>query len=119
MIVLRNAEFFFAGFFTIGMMADVTIFRCCISISLVELILKSIAMGFILHKHAYLRDPWNWYGKYYILATKAYSGRWRRLDFVVVILGYAWVSIVRRVVRDVALLLGTWHSCLVSETILR
>lgn len=35
-----------------------------------EMILKIIAKGFVLHKYAYLRDPWNW------------------LDFVVVILGY-------------------------------
>ena len=35
----------------------------------VECILKIIGMGFICHKNAYLRDPWNW------------------IDFVVVIIG--------------------------------
>jgi len=35
-----------------------------------EMVLKIIAKGFILHKFAYLRDPWNW------------------LDFIVVTLGY-------------------------------
>ena len=34
-----------------------------------EMTLKIISRGFILHKYAYLRDPWNW------------------LDFVVVFLG--------------------------------
>ena len=34
-----------------------------------EMILKVLARGFVLHKHAYLRDPWN------------------RLDFVVVMFG--------------------------------
>eukprot|EP00794_Sanderia_malayensis_P009765 gene9765-10764_t len=36
----------------------------------VEMVLKILAKGLILHKYAYLRDPWNW------------------LDFVVVCLGY-------------------------------
>lgn len=34
-----------------------------------EMILKVLARGFVLHKHAYLRDPWN------------------RLDFIVVLFG--------------------------------
>jgi hypothetical protein len=24
------------------------------------MVLKIFARGFVLHKHAYLRDPWNW-----------------------------------------------------------
>ncbi|XP_063675163.1 sodium channel protein type 9 subunit alpha-like isoform X8 [Bolinopsis microptera] len=36
----------------------------------IEMILKVLARGFVFHKHAYLRDPWN------------------RLDFVVVLFGY-------------------------------
>lgn len=35
----------------------------------VEMVLKILAMGFIIHKNAYLRDAWNW------------------LDFIVVITG--------------------------------
>ena len=34
-----------------------------------ELVIKVMAMGFVLHKNAYMRDPWNW------------------LDFIVVIIG--------------------------------
>ena len=34
-----------------------------------EMMLKILAMGFVLHRYAYLRDPWN------------------RLDFTVVVLG--------------------------------
>ncbi|XP_068683417.1 sodium channel protein 1 brain-like [Montipora foliosa] len=40
------------------------------SIYTVEMILKIISRGFILHSYSYLRDPWNW------------------LDFFVVLLGY-------------------------------
>jgi voltage-dependent calcium channel L type alpha-1D len=29
-------------------------------IFLVECILKILAMGFLLHKNSYMRDPWNW-----------------------------------------------------------
>ena len=25
-----------------------------------ESIIKIISMGMVLHKHSYLRDPWNW-----------------------------------------------------------
>lgn len=39
-----------------------------------EMVIKIIGRGFILDKHTYLRDPWNW------------------LDFVVVILGYATLA---------------------------
>ena len=35
----------------------------------VELVLKVVAMGFVKHKNAYMRDPWNW------------------LDFTVVVVG--------------------------------
>ena len=35
----------------------------------IELLLKVIAMGFVMHKNAYMRDPWNW------------------LDFTVVVVG--------------------------------
>ncbi|CAK8685583.1 unnamed protein product [Clavelina lepadiformis] len=40
-----------------------------------EMVIKMIARGLILKSHTYLRDPWNW------------------LDFVVVILAYATISI--------------------------
>ena len=40
----------------------------------VEMLLKIIAKGFVLHSYAYLRDPWNW------------------LDFVVVCLGYVFFN---------------------------
>ena len=42
------------------------VFACLYSL---EMIVKIVASGFVFHKHAYLRDPWN------------------ILDFVVVILG--------------------------------
>ena len=46
---------------------------CCryvfTAIYTLEMLLKILAKGFILHSYAYLRDPWNW------------------LDFVVVCLG--------------------------------
>ena len=29
-------------------------------IFLIEFILKVLAYGFVLHKNAYLKDPWNW-----------------------------------------------------------
>ncbi|KNC46856.1 egg laying defective protein 19 [Thecamonas trahens ATCC 50062] len=51
-VVLDIAEYVFTAIFT------------------AELMLKALAMGFFMHKHAYLRDPWNW------------------LDFGVVCLGY-------------------------------
>jgi voltage-dependent calcium channel L type alpha-1D len=35
----------------------------------IEFVLKTFAMGFIIHKNAYLRDGWNW------------------IDFVVVVIG--------------------------------
>ena len=49
---LNMAEYVFLFFFTL------------------ESLLKIIAMGFILDKNSYLRNPWNW------------------LDFVVVVIGY-------------------------------
>lgn len=39
-----------------------------------EMIIKSIAKGFILNKYTYLRNPWNW------------------LDFVVITSGYATIG---------------------------
>jgi hypothetical protein len=30
------------------------------SLRLAQMVLKIFARGFIMHKHAYLRDPWNW-----------------------------------------------------------
>jgi hypothetical protein len=29
-------------------------------IFVIEFIIKTIAMGFIVHRNSYLRDPWNW-----------------------------------------------------------
>eukprot|EP00049_Salpingoeca_infusionum_P014061 m.261974 g.261974 ORF g.261974 m.261974 type:complete len:2012 (+) comp15585_c0_seq2:444-6479(+) len=49
---IPTAEYVFSGIYTL------------------ELVAKVVALGFIFHKHAYLRDAWNW------------------LDFVVVIAGY-------------------------------
>ncbi|XP_065060331.1 sodium channel protein 1 brain-like isoform X2 [Rhopilema esculentum] len=40
----------------------------------IEMILKIVAKGYVLHSYAYLRDPWNW------------------LDFVVVCLGYITIT---------------------------
>lgn len=51
-----NDFVFYSGFFFTGIFT-------------LEFILKTIAMGFILHRNAYLRDAWNW------------------LDFIVVITG--------------------------------
>lgn len=39
-----------------------------------EMIIKSIAKGFIINKYTYLRNPWNW------------------LDFVVITSGYATIG---------------------------
>ncbi|KAF7413542.1 hypothetical protein HZH68_002031 [Vespula germanica] len=39
-----------------------------------EMVIKSIAKGFILNKYTYLRNPWNW------------------LDFVVITSGYATIG---------------------------
>ncbi|KAL9953553.1 hypothetical protein ACROYT_G040985 [Oculina patagonica] len=39
-----------------------------------EMLLKIVSRGFILHSYAYLRDPWNW------------------LDFIVVVLGYITIA---------------------------
>lgn len=39
-----------------------------------EMIIKSIAKGFIVNKYSYLRNPWNW------------------LDFVVITSGYATIG---------------------------
>jgi hypothetical protein len=39
-----------------------------------EMIIKSVAKGFILNKYTYLRNPWNW------------------LDFVVITSGYATIG---------------------------
>ena len=37
----------------------------------VELVLRVMALGFVLHRYSYLRDPWNW------------------LDFIVVLFSFA------------------------------
>lgn len=39
-----------------------------------EMVIKSIAKGFVLNKYTYLRNPWNW------------------LDFVVITSGYATIG---------------------------
>lgn len=31
------------------------------SVFVIEASLRVIGMGFIVHKNAYLRDPWNWF----------------------------------------------------------
>ena len=39
---VENSGYFFTGVFTL------------------EFLLKTLALGFIMHRNAYLRDPWNW-----------------------------------------------------------
>eukprot|EP00960_Hanusia_phi_P041825 755164-Hanusia_phi.AAC.7 len=57
------------------------LFTCLFSL---EMVIKIIARGFILHKHAYLRDPWNW------------------IDFVVVICSL--ISLVPGLIQNVTVL---------------
>lgn len=45
-----------------------------LAIYTLEMVIKSIAKGFILNKYTYLRNPWNW------------------LDFVVITSGYATIG---------------------------
>lgn len=68
-----------------------------------EMILKSIAKGFILHKYTYLRNPWNW------------------LDFIVITSGYVTIALdignlaglrafrVMRALKTVSILPGRLH----------
>ncbi|EKX44430.1 hypothetical protein GUITHDRAFT_72189, partial [Guillardia theta CCMP2712] len=57
------------------------LFTCLFSM---EMVIKIIARGFVLHKHAYLRDPWNW------------------IDFVVVICSL--ISLVPGLIQNVTVL---------------
>jgi hypothetical protein len=70
-----------------------------------EMIIKSIAKGFILNKYTYLRNPWNW------------------LDFVVITSGYATIGMevgnlaglrtfrVLRALKTVSIMPGTVMCC--------
>lgn len=67
-----------------------------------EMIIKSIAKGFIINKYTYLRNPWNW------------------LDFVVITSGYATIGMevgnlaglrtfrVLRALKTVSIMPGRW-----------
>jgi hypothetical protein len=74
-----------------------------------EMIIKSIAKGFILNKYTYLRNPWNW------------------LDFVVITSGYATIGMevgnlaglrtfrVLRALKTVSIMPGTTDSLLAAH----
>lgn len=71
-------SFSFSFFFFLIFLHTIFRFRCFryifLAIYTAEMIIKSIAKGFILNKYTYLRNPWNW------------------LDFVVITSGYATIG---------------------------